>query len=78
MNYMKRKSDELYARAMKHGNSEATVIEHMSSLIAYCEGIPNIGVTMQECGPSSATMMSLMPKILPNARNVRRQNNGIP
>lgn len=37
MNYMKRKSDELYARAMKHGNSEATVIEHMSSLIAYCE-----------------------------------------
>ena len=37
MNYMKRKSNELYARAMKHGNSEATVIEHMSSLIAYCE-----------------------------------------
>lgn len=34
---MKRKSDELYARAMKHGNSEATVIEHMSSLIVYCE-----------------------------------------
>lgn len=37
MNYMKRKSNELYTRAMKHGNSEATVIEHMSSLIAYCE-----------------------------------------
>lgn len=37
MNYMKRKSNELYARAMKHGNSEATVIEHMTSLIAYCE-----------------------------------------
>ena len=37
MDYMKRKSNELYARAMKHGNSEATVIEHMSSLIAYCE-----------------------------------------
>ena len=37
MNYMKRKSNELYARAMKYGNSEATVIEHMTSLIAYCE-----------------------------------------
>ena len=37
MNYMKRKSNELYTRAMKHGNSEATVIEHMSSLVAYCE-----------------------------------------
>ena len=36
-NYIKRKSDELYTRAMKHGDSKATVIEHMSSLIAYCE-----------------------------------------
>ena len=35
MNYMKRKINELYASAMKHGNYEDTVIEHMTSLISY-------------------------------------------
>lgn len=37
--YMKHKSNELYVRALKRGHSEATVTEHMSSLIAYCETI---------------------------------------
>lgn len=36
-NYIKRKSYELYTRAMKRSDSKTTVIEHMSSLIAYCE-----------------------------------------
>lgn len=65
-NYIKRKSDELYTRAMEHGDSKATVIEHMSSLIAYCEAHTEYRGDDARLGQLSAITTSLMPKNLPN------------